>query len=105
VVSSFCATIPAPPNWAESAIVNQPACAAASNSSGLVPTPFSNRVLKLYCAFFSVPLSVEIAPFPDFRSPCQTADAFRCMNFSFRSDPSNLWKSPHWIQSRAVRVY
>ena len=29
--------------------------------------------------FFSVPLSVEMAPLPDFRSPCQTAEALRCM--------------------------
>jgi hypothetical protein len=26
-----------------------------------------------------VPLSVEIAPLPDFRSPCQTAEALRCI--------------------------
>jgi hypothetical protein len=26
-----------------------------------------------------VPLSVEIAPLPDFRSPCQTVEALRCM--------------------------
>src|SRR5215475_13517394 len=79
VVSSLSATRPAPPSCAESAIVKQPACAAASNSSGLVPTPFSNRVLKEYCVCFRTPLSVEMAPLPVFKSPCQTADALRCM--------------------------
>src|SRR5215470_830712 len=79
VVSSFSATMPCPPNWAESAMVNQPACAAASNSSGLVPTPFSKRVLKEYCVCFRTPLSVEMAPLPVFKSPCQTADPLRCM--------------------------
>src|SRR5579884_1042900 len=79
VVSSFSGFKPAPPSCAESAMVKQPACAAASSSSGLVPTPFSKRVLKEYCVCFSVPLSVEMVPFPDFKSPCQTADALRCM--------------------------
>src|SRR5260370_28941369 len=79
VVSSRLAVIPAPPNWAESAIVNQPACAAASNSSGLVPMPFSKRVLYEYCVCFSTPLSVEMLPFPSFKPPFQTADALRCI--------------------------
>src|SRR6201993_3868735 len=82
VVSSFSATMPAPPSCAESAIVKQPACAAARSSSGLVPTPFSKRVLKEYCVFFSVPLSVDMLPLPDFRSPCQTAEALRCIRLS-----------------------
>src|SRR5579859_8130933 len=63
-------------------MVNQPACAAARSSSGLVPIPFSKRVLKEYCACFRTPLSVEIAPLPVFKSPCQTADALRCILFS-----------------------
>src|SRR5882724_3491213 len=79
VVSSFSAVKPAAPSCPERAIEKQPACAAASNSSGLVPTPFSNRVLKEYCVCFSVPLSVEIVPLPPLRSPCQTALALRCM--------------------------
>src|SRR5262249_29325340 len=82
VVSSFSATMPCPPNWAESAMVNQPACAAASSSSGFVPTPLSKRVLKEYCVCFRTPLSVEIAPLPVFKSPCQTAEALRCISFS-----------------------
>src|ERR1700722_4571025 len=78
-VSSFPAVIPAPPSCAESAMVKHPAWAAASSSSGLVPTPFSKRVLKEYCVFFRTPLSVEIEPLPSFRPPCHTADALRCM--------------------------
>src|SRR5215469_3039868 len=85
VVSSLVAVRPAPPSCAERAMVKQPACAAASNSSGLVPTPLSKRELNEYCVFFSVPLSVEISPLPDFKSPCQTAEALRCMDFSFSS--------------------
>jgi hypothetical protein len=38
---------PAPPSCAESAIEKQAACAAAINSSGLVPFSFSNRIRKL----------------------------------------------------------
>src|SRR5882762_11625973 len=81
VVSSFSAVNPAAPSCPERAIVKQPACAAASNSSGLVPTPFSNRVLKEYCVCLRTPLSVEMAPLPVFRSPCHTALALRCMIF------------------------
>jgi hypothetical protein len=40
---------PALPSSAENAIEKQPACAAAINSSGFVPMPFSKRVLKEYC--------------------------------------------------------
>jgi hypothetical protein len=47
------------------------------SSSGFVPTPFSKRVLNEYCVSLSVPLSVEILPLPDFKSPDQTADALR----------------------------
>src|SRR5438552_7193961 len=78
----LCATSPASPSCAESAMVKQPACAAAINSSGLVPTPFSKRVLKEYCVCFSVPLSVEIEPLPVFRSPCHTALALRCIEIA-----------------------
>src|ERR1700684_2819407 len=83
VVSILSAFRPTAPSCSESAIVKQPACAAASNSSGFVPTPFSNRVLKEYCVCFSVPLSVEIVPLPVFRSPCHTALALRCIVRSF----------------------
>src|SRR5712671_3281174 len=94
VVSSLLAVMPALPSCAESAIVKQPACAAARSSSGLVPTPFSNLVLNEYCVCFSTPLSVEIEPFPSFKPPCQTADALRCMGsllvpLSFDSNPEN----------------
>src|SRR5712664_1709732 len=81
VVSSFWAVKPAPPSCAESAIVKHPACAAANSSSGLVPTPFSKRVLKEYWVCLRTPLSVEIDPLPLLRSPCQTALPLRCMLF------------------------
>jgi hypothetical protein len=60
-------------------MVKQPACAAASSSSGLVPTPLSKREWKEYAVCLRTPLSVESVPLPDFRSPCQTAEALRCM--------------------------
>src|SRR5438270_6222380 len=53
--------------------------AAASSSSGFVPTPFSKRVLKEYCVCLSTPLSVEIVPLPSFNPPCHTAEPLRCM--------------------------
>src|SRR5580692_6103123 len=83
VVSSFCAVIPAPPSCAESAMVKHPACAAANNSSGFVPTPFSKRVLKEYCVCFKVPLSVDRVPLPSLSPPVHTADALRSMYASF----------------------
>src|SRR6516165_2952220 len=104
VVSSFVGVRPAPPSCAESAIVKHPACAAANSSSGFVPTPFSNRVLNEYCEFFSVPLSVDIEPLPPFRSPCQTAEALRCM---FESPFCLLGASRHagWIRSLGRGLY
>src|SRR5690242_14199523 len=73
---------PAPSSCADKAIEKQPACAAAINSSGLVPTPFSKRVLKEYWVDTRTPLSVEMAPLPDFNPPFQTADAERFMMIS-----------------------
>src|SRR5271170_2043004 len=72
---------PALPNSADNAIEKQPACAAAINSSGFVPTPFSKRVLNEYDVSFSTPLSVEMLPLPSFKPPRQTADALRFINF------------------------
>src|ERR1051325_6848746 len=74
---------PALPSSAENAIAKQPACAAAISSSGFVPMPFSKRVLNEYCASFNTPLSVEMLPLPDFKSPRQIADALRFM-FAFQ---------------------
>src|SRR6267154_2500094 len=67
------------PSCPLSAMEKHPACAAASNSSGFVPMPLSNRELKLYCVSFSTPLSVETVPFPSFSPPRQMALPFRCM--------------------------
>src|ERR1700675_1469911 len=82
VVSSFCAVMPALPSCADNAMVKQPACAAAINSSGFVPIPFSKRVENEYCALESTLLSVEIVPFPSFSEPFQTAEALRTI-FNF----------------------
>src|SRR5512139_3125863 len=79
VVSSFSATRPAAPNCPDSAIVKQPACAAAISSSGLVPLPLSNLVEKEYWVCDNTPLSVDTVPLPDFKSPCQIAEPLRCM--------------------------
>jgi hypothetical protein len=43
--------------------------------------PFSKRVLNEYCVSLSAPLSVEMLPLPLFKSPRQTADALRFINF------------------------
>ena len=48
---------------APTAIVKQPACAAAISSSGLVPTPSAKRVLNEYWVLFKVVLWVVISPF------------------------------------------
>src|SRR5438034_3014444 len=65
------------PSSADSAIEKQPACAAAINSSGFVPRPFSKRVLNEYCVSARTPLCVERVPLPSFNPPRQTADAVR----------------------------
>src|SRR6185312_12508922 len=78
-VRMLCATRPASASCADSAIEKQPACAAAINSSGLVPGAFSKRVPNEYWVFDRTPLSVEIVPRPDLRSPFHMADALRFM--------------------------
>src|SRR3954462_4512423 len=62
VVSSDSAVRFACASWAERAIVKQPACAAASNSSGLVPLPSSKRLWKEYGVDERTPLAVERSP-------------------------------------------
>src|SRR6185369_15417184 len=73
IVSMLCALIPASSNCFESAIEKQPACAAAINSSGFVPVPFSNLVLNEYCVFDRTPLAVETVPSPSSSPPSQCA--------------------------------
>src|ERR1700733_4275549 len=70
------------------AIVKHPACAAAINSSGLVPFSFSNRVLNEYGVFASTPESDERSPFPARPLPRQTALALRIMGKSPLSNAS-----------------
>src|SRR3984957_21047569 len=72
----------APPSCAESAIEKHAACAAASNSSGFVPGPFSNREINEYCVSFSAPPGAEIVPFPSFSPPFHTALALRSIALS-----------------------
>src|SRR5579883_997724 len=89
---------PAPPRAADNAMLKQPACAAAINSSGLVPVPFSKRVLKEYCVSLRTVLAVEIVPLPCLRSPCQTADAERFIMDKFgrneRRNEKRLGRNP-----------
>src|SRR3569833_4665396 len=72
--------MPAFPNWPESAMLKQPACAAAISSSGFVPTPFSKRVEKEYWVSFRTPLAVETVPFPSIKPPAHRALAVRTMS-------------------------
>src|SRR6185437_12832922 len=61
---------------------------AAISSSGLVPAAFSKRVPNEYCVFDKAPLSVEIVPRPDLRSPFHMADALR-----FMMPPLDRWSA------------
>jgi hypothetical protein len=60
-------------------MLKQPACAAAINCSGFVPTPSSKRLLNEYCVLFRTVLWVVKLPLPSFPVPCQLADAFLFM--------------------------
>src|ERR1035438_10197754 len=63
-------------------MLKQPAWAAAMSSSGLVPMPFSKRVLNEYWLFLRTPLGVETVPFPSFNPPVQWALPVRCISSS-----------------------
>src|SRR6185503_3072375 len=68
------------PAWLKpklTAIVKQPACAAAINSSGLVPTPSAKRVLNEYWVLLRVVLWVVRSPLPSWKVPFQCACAVR----------------------------
>ena len=83
VVSSDSGVRFAFPSCALSAMVKQPACAAAISSSGLVPIPFSNRRRKRILRIFQYAALLEIVPLPSFRPPRHTALAVRCIRLSF----------------------
>src|ERR1022692_4249317 len=85
LVSMLCAVMPAFPSCADSAMEKQPACAAAISSYGLVPAPFSKRVLKEYWVWLRTPLCVETVPFPSFKPPDQWALAVRCIRSSWEA--------------------
>src|SRR5688500_7370219 len=72
-VDNSCGVNPERPRNAESAIVKQPACAAAINSSGFVPGAFSNRVVNEYGVLLRTPPGADNVPLPCFKSPFQTA--------------------------------
>ena len=83
----------------DSAIVKQPACAAAMSSSGLVPLASPNRVLNPYGVSASSPLAgVASVPVPVFRSPCQWAVAKRVMAMTGAAIPERE------INGRKIRV-
>src|ERR1043166_6539928 len=69
VVSMDWAVIPALPSWAESAMLKQPAWAAAINSSGFVPGWYSKRVAKDWGVLFRPPLGEVRVLLPSFSPP------------------------------------
>jgi hypothetical protein len=69
----------AAPNCPESAMEKHPACAAAINSSGLVPGVFSKRVANEYGVLDNTPLLEETTPLPSLSPPFHIALALRCM--------------------------
>jgi len=68
---------PSFPSSPERAMEKQPACAAATSSSGFVPFAFSNLAANPYAAFDRTPLAEETVPFPSFSPPFHTALANR----------------------------
>src|ERR1035438_101951 len=70
-------------------MLKQPAWAAAMSSSGLVPMPFSKRVLNEYWVLERTPLGVETVPFPSFNPPAQWALPVRCISSSL--EIRNCW--------------
>src|SRR5262245_20395149 len=76
LVCSVSGGCPAPLRRNASAIVKQPACAAAMSSSGLVPLPSPNRAVNEYGVSASVPLWVVRAPRPSLPEPLHAAVAF-----------------------------
>ena len=100
-VSMLSAVMPASPSCAERAMEKQPACAAAINSSGFVPTPFSKRVLKEYCVWLRVPLCVETVPLPSLKPPDQWAGL--CVAFCPPKDPvHSISTSPERVKSLVI---
>src|SRR5947208_871954 len=84
VVVSRSAGKPASPSCLESAIVKQPAWAAAISSSGFVSTPSPKRERNEYGVWFSTLLGVSSDPWPSLSVPCQTAVAVRFIGASPR---------------------
>src|SRR5437588_5311171 len=74
VVSTRVTGLPAFSNPAERAMLRHAACAAAINSSGLVPFAPSNRVANVYGPLHA-PLAPRKFPLPSLSLPSQTAVA------------------------------
>src|SRR5690606_9976604 len=83
VVSIRSGWSPARDSPAESAIEKQPACAAASSSSGFVPCPSSKRDANEYGPSYA-PLCIRILPCPSLNVPDHSAVADRT---GIRSSP------------------
>src|SRR5262245_37809914 len=85
LASRLAAGVPFSARKCENCMAKQPACAAPSSSSGLVPDlPLSSskRALKEYGRFDSAPLCVVSVPLPSLRLPFQIAVALRSMVIS-----------------------
>src|SRR6187402_748825 len=82
LVSILSAVRPAALSKPDSAMLKQPACAAPSSSSGLVPGPSSKRDLNPYGASLRTPVWLEMTPWPSLIPPCHTADPHFCMMLS-----------------------
>src|SRR5205807_9276099 len=99
-VSSAVGVQPARCSLNASAMVKQPACAAAISSSGLVPFSFSNLVLKEYGVSASTPESVERVPLPARPVPRQTAFALWIMLHILAVACSKLSRRRHDDEAR-----
>src|SRR6266446_3718937 len=78
-VSIASAVNPALLSMNDSAMVKQPACAAAINSSGFVPLPSPKRAANEKGVSFNVPLCTDSVPLPSLTVPCHRAFALRCI--------------------------
>src|SRR6185312_15837620 len=78
-VASSAGVCPARSSWKASAMVKQPAWAAAISSSGFVPFSLSKRVLNEYGVAARTPESLDSSPLPARPVPRQIALALRIM--------------------------
>src|SRR6185503_15350716 len=81
---------------AESAMAKQLEWAAATSSSGVVPTPvfFSKRRSNVYGVSENVPLAAVTRPLPSFSPPSHVADAVLFIARSPRVRNAGTWIGP-----------